>query len=208
MISSTSFESYEHLDLCISYRNLNLRMVIIYRPPPSSENRLTVPMFFEEFSRHLEVLAVDVSTPLTVLGDFNFHMDNTSDHHAQKFHDLLDSMNFQQHVSGPTHRRSHTLDLVISRKIEHLVQDVHVSSEHYSDHQLITYKLDHLRPPLNDVNVTYRTFKDLDREKLSCDIADSFSNSLHAELDKMDLNELVSKYNTTLEQIYDDHAPV
>ena len=45
-------------------------------------------------------------------------------------------------------------------------------------------------------------------EKLSRDIADSFSNSLHAELDNVDFNELVSKYNTTLEQIYDDHALV
>ena len=45
-------------------------------------------------------------------------------------------------------------------------------------------------------------------EKLSRDIADSFSNSLHAELDNVDFNELVSKYNTTLEQIYDNHAPV
>ena len=45
-------------------------------------------------------------------------------------------------------------------------------------------------------------------EKLSRDIADSFSNSLHAELDNVNFNELVSKYNTTLEQIYDDYALV
>ena len=45
-------------------------------------------------------------------------------------------------------------------------------------------------------------------EKFSRDIADSFSNRLHAELDNVDLNEFISKYNTTLEQIYDDHAPV
>lgn len=49
-------------------------------------------------------------------------------------HDLLDAMNFQQYVFGQTHNHGHTWDLVISRKIELLVQDVRVSSECYSDH--------------------------------------------------------------------------
>jgi len=34
-----------------------MRLVLIYRPPPSKKNKLTIPMFFEEFSQLAEILA-------------------------------------------------------------------------------------------------------------------------------------------------------
>ena len=72
-------------------------------------------MFFSEFSTLLEDLAV---TPefLIITGVFNFHMDITTESDTIKFKDLLESAGLQQHISGKTHRRGHTLDLVIDRK--------------------------------------------------------------------------------------------
>ena len=52
-----------------------------------------------------------------VLGDFNFHVDNSNDAHVIRLIGLLDQYGFygfSQYVSGPTHSVGHTLDLVFS----------------------------------------------------------------------------------------------
>ena len=203
LISNASFESYEHLDLSINYGKSNTRLLIVYRPPPSKDNGFTGSMFLDEFSKHLELLALDSNRPLVIVGDFNYHMDDNFDQAAKRFADLIDSVNLCQHVNSPTHRNGHTLDLIITRATENLVQDVNVHSEFYSDHRVITCSLNHPKPPLSDVTVTHRSI--LDREKFSCDIIDSFS---HGSGCRDDVNALVSIYNDTLLKIYDKHAPL
>ena len=202
LISNASFESYEHLDLSINYGKSNTRLLIVYRPPPSKDNGFTGSMFLDEFSKHLELLALDSNRPLVIVGDFNYHMDDNFDQAAKRFADLIDSVNLCQHVNSPTHRNGHTLDLIITRATENLVQDVNVHSEFYSDHRVITCSLNHPKPPRSDVTVTHRSI--LDREKFSCDIIDSFS---HGSGCRDDVNALVSIYNDTLLKIYDKHAP-
>ena len=49
--------------------------------------------------------------PILVAGDFNFHMDVSDDYEAIHMHDLLDSSSLDQHVTVPTHKCGHTLDL-------------------------------------------------------------------------------------------------
>ena len=51
-----SFEAFEAV--LKSSGNHNLRLVIIYRPPPSTSNGLSVKLFLEEFSVYLEHLAL------------------------------------------------------------------------------------------------------------------------------------------------------
>ena len=40
--ASPKFTSFEHLDVTICYAKFKARLVIIYRPPPSRKNKLTV----------------------------------------------------------------------------------------------------------------------------------------------------------------------
>ena len=56
------------------------------------------------------------SEELLIIGDFNFHMEDTADICAAQFGSLLELFNLKQHVTFPTHRSGHILDLVISRK--------------------------------------------------------------------------------------------
>ena len=59
-------------------------MVVVYRPPPSTANGMSVAQFFNEFSTfigHLVVLPVDI----LIMGDFNFHIDDITDHNANDF---------------------------------------------------------------------------------------------------------------------------
>lgn len=53
------------------------------------------------------------------------------------FKDALHSIGIKQHVSGPTHRRNHTLDIILSYGLN--VDDVKIlqQSEDISDHYLM-----------------------------------------------------------------------
>ena len=98
-----TFQSFEHLDLSVTFGNFNTRMVLVYRPPPSKKNNLTPTTFFTDFSDLIEDLTVS-DKPFFIAGDFNLHIDNKSNPDTVKFLNLLDSTNMIQMVSGPTHR--------------------------------------------------------------------------------------------------------
>ena len=117
------FKSFEHLDISISYLKFTARLLVLHRPPPSKKNQLTLPMFYDEFSRLIEIL-VDEPNPLPITGDFNFHVDDSGNLEAMRFLDLLNSANLVQHVLEPSHRRGHTLDLIITRRDEVLIRHV------------------------------------------------------------------------------------
>ena len=103
-------------------------------------------MFFNEHPILLERLAVS-SGSLLLVGDFNFHVDHHTDNVASKFLDLLDSHNLAQHVSGPTHKNKHPLDLMITRAYEDTyIQSWFTLNPYLSDHLAIHSKLSLARP--------------------------------------------------------------
>jgi len=72
---------------------------------------------FTQFLEDFQTLVSSVLTsPREILttGDSNIHVDDLTDFNAIQFSSLLDHANLTQHVSFPTHRHSHTLDLVIT----------------------------------------------------------------------------------------------
>ena len=87
----------------ISYAKFKAGLVIIYRPPPSRKNKLTVSMFFEEFSQLIKHLVEDYmyNHPLVIAGDFNFTVDDLNHLDALKLTDLSESVNLIQHVKSP-----------------------------------------------------------------------------------------------------------
>ncbi|MBN3300411.1 MAF1 polymerase, partial [Amia calva] len=104
--SFTSFEIHQ-VELRL---NPPLQLIAVYRPPgPYS-------FFMTKFSDLLSDLAIHYDK-LIILGDFNIHIDIKDDPLTVSFLSLLESVGFTQHVSGPTHRHNHTLDLVITRGV-------------------------------------------------------------------------------------------
>ena len=87
---------------------------VIYRPPPSKTNCLNYKTFYGEIGNYIEQL---VLTPgaLVIAGDFNIHVDDPSDKEAADFLSLTESFGLKQHVSDPTHRTGHTLDIHYSK---------------------------------------------------------------------------------------------
>ena len=104
-----TFQTFEFMD--IHFRSLEfIRFLLIYRPPDNT----SITLFLEEFSRLLEQVLAESSGHLLISGDFNFHVDDPCNIHANRFSEILESCNLKQHVIGATHANGHTLDLVIS----------------------------------------------------------------------------------------------
>ena len=106
----------------------SIRLVVIYRPPSSQ-----IKAFLEDFASLLEQL-VPISGNLLFVGDFNFNFDDSNNTDATKLHNLLESFNLKQHVATPTHSRGHTLDLIITRSEDDLVDGIVVRDPPLSDH--------------------------------------------------------------------------
>ena len=104
-------------------------------------------------------------------------------------------------MSGPTHRRGHILDLIITRKDESLIKEVQVLNDIYPDHRVVTCKLDFPRPPRSRILVTCRPYKNFDSDKLRQDISETLSRLTQ------DHNISAENYKT-LSDVYDDHFPL
>lgn len=156
---SLEYTAMECLDITVKAGNKSLRLVSIYRPPPSTKNILTSSMFFNDFSR-LEDLSTS-QTGCLLSGDFHFHM-NACSPEAELFQELINSADQHQHVTFPTHTKDHTLDLVITTCGENIVSRLCPSFELPSDHASITCCLNLPRPPLIEVNSKRRRVRNID----------------------------------------------
>jgi len=71
--------------------------------------------------RHYQIIfkfSIRVSTgcsaeKVLIVVDFNIHVDNEKDALGVPLKDILNSFGVRQHVSGPSHCRNHTLDLIL-----------------------------------------------------------------------------------------------
>ncbi len=70
------------------------------------------------------------------MSDFNIHVDNEKDALGSAFIHILNSIRVRQHVSGPTHCRNHTLDLIMPHGIDVSGVEVLQQSDDISDHYL------------------------------------------------------------------------
>jgi hypothetical protein len=91
-----------------------VRLAVVYIPPSSCVNT-----FLNEFAIYVESLMC--LEPILITGDFNFHVDNSMDLHASAFVDILDSLSLEQHVHSVTQVTGHTLDLIITLKMDNII---------------------------------------------------------------------------------------
>ncbi len=106
----------------------------VYRPPGHHTD------FIKEFADFLSELVLAADKVL-IVGDFNIHVDNEKDALGSAFIDILNSIGVRQHVSGPTHCRNHTLDLILSHGIDVSGVEILQQSNDISDHYLVLCKL-------------------------------------------------------------------
>ena len=166
-------------------------MIVIYRPPPSKTNKLSSSIFFEEFCIFVEQLII-LPGNILMAGDFNFHIDNIGDSDTIKLNKILESFNLQQHVNGPTHKKGHTLDLIITRNEDKLVTGIRIHDPVISDHLAIHCTLQLEKPPLEQAEIYYRKLNNVNMDSFNEDLKVLDLN------DDYDLSVLIDKYENTL----------
>jgi hypothetical protein len=183
-----------------------LTIVAVYRPPPSTENGLKVNTFLEQFDEFMSCVDL-LPGRVILLGDFNIHYDLPSKSDVNRFSTILESADFVQHITGPTHRCGHTLDLVITRQDDPLIKKFVTDRYHFpKDHYMINCILDLPKPSAESVTHTMRKYKQIDHDAFSkdlnarmCDI----SNREYAEV-----NDLLTDYSKACLDVLDQHAPL
>jgi len=139
-------------------------------------------------------------------GDFNLYLDDPNDSQAQQFLSVLNSTNLTQHVSFPTHRDNHTLDLVITANNSSLSPVIDYSPVSPSDHFPIFSTL--IISPLPSSPSFYfsiRCLKSNSISKFTTDVLDSSRLITHPPTD---LSDLVDSCNSTLATLPDKRAPL
>jgi len=76
-----------------------------------------------------------------ICGDFNIHVDDSTDTDALALINLPNLMALQQHVVTPTQIHGHTLDLMITRATDNIIPKVLISECYLSDHVTVICKL-------------------------------------------------------------------
>lgn len=195
----TTFE-YAH----ITNNSHSINFVVVYRPPPSTENGLTNSMFLDEF----EQFATEISLlpgKLILLGDFNVHWEKPAKSDVIRFSNATNSSRFVQHVSGPTHKDGHTLDLVFTRTDETLLKDCHTEDKLMSDHRVICFTLDLPKPKPMKIVSTLRKYHDIDKDKFAKSLDELISNKPSRIC--QDSNAMFEWYDSEMKCLLDLYAP-
>ena len=104
-----NFKQFECLEVLLK-EPTNTRIVVVYRPGTSGK--------FTEFLDELEDLFLKLAERkerCIVCGDFNIHVETNLDPQARKFNELLNLFGWKNIVTGPTHVKGGTLDLILTQ---------------------------------------------------------------------------------------------
>jgi len=106
--------SFELQSVTLKLLHSKLIVYNVYRPSPAiTKTNKSVPfsVFLSELD-YLLTFATNNPHEFLITGDFNLHLDKHDDSQVKQFLSAHDSPNLTQHVSSPTHRDHHILDLV------------------------------------------------------------------------------------------------
>ena len=123
--------------------------------------------FMEEFGSFLDGLLL-VGGNSVICGDFNYWVDDPSSKPFSAELELLDLSNFENFVSFPTQLSGHTLNLILtpagSEYVKH-VEALPIDSDK-SDHALILFSLEVMRPHAVKKTITFRSYRNADNNNI------------------------------------------
>ena len=99
----------EHLCVRISSSSKSVIGLVVYLTGAASS------LFYKKFENTLGILAT-YNEEVLILGDFNFHLEQSDNTDAQTFLKILSSHGFDSSTNQPTHSQGGWLDVIASRK--------------------------------------------------------------------------------------------
>ncbi len=143
-----------------------------------------------------------------IVGDFNIHVDNEKDALGSAFIDILNSIGVRQHVSGPTHSRNHTLDLILSHGIDVNGVEILQQSDDISDHYLVLCKL-HIVKAVNSTP-SYKYGRTITSTTKDCFVSNlpDLSQFLSISNSSEQLDDVTETMNSLFSSTLDTVAPL
>ena len=194
--------TFEGLSVCLTSQAVTIRVLLICRLIPSRINKLSPIDFHADFQDLFDHHALR-NGHLLIVGDFNIHWDVEEDRERLLLDDMLKSANLHHHVNDVTHIGGHTIDLVITKIDDNIVNNLSVASL-LSDHFAIHLNLNVGKPPPLREFVQYRKLKSVNHQQLDVHL----QNAGLAHESGDDTNQLVTQYNDQFSQLLDKHAPM
>ena len=109
---------------------------------------------------------------MLVSGDFNFHLDDSSDANAREFMELMVTFGLLQHITTPVHVSKLILDLIISQSSND-INAFPPKLTHISNHCFTACQLSLPGPNILVKEVSYWKFKQTDMDNFRSDTASS-----------------------------------
>jgi len=94
-----------------------------------------------------------------IIGDFNIHICCQKDSFVKDFINLTEVFDLVQMVTGPTHLKGHTLDLILSHGI--LLNEIEICERSFSDHSPITFSMPVSRSTINHCKTDVKAVESL-----------------------------------------------
>ena len=198
---NTSISSFESIEAVITICSISIRLAIIYRMPPTMVNGIKIATFCEEFSDYLEKLSC-ASGNVLIVGDFNIDFLDSSDYEYNRFINILNTFDFTQHVSMPTHNSGHLLDYVITRRDNNLLTNI-IVSDFISDHRVLHASLTCQRPHPARKQIQVRALRRINDVSLNDDLA-----GIEVDTECGDVNTVAIQYDDCMRKLLDKHAPL
>ena len=107
---------------------------------------------------------------MIVLGDFNVHINDENDNEAGIFVDTIPALDFNQHVTFPTHWVGNILDLVFTKTCDSIKVKSCRPSPILSDHTAVEIIIVQPSQSIQRKLIKYRKLKDIDIDQLNRDL--------------------------------------
>lgn len=134
------------------------------------------------------------------MGDFNEHINNTSDPNAKIFIEIMEAFGLSQHVTSFTHKAGNILDHVYTEAGGNIRVSGCSVGDFISDHCIVHTTLEIPKENIVKKTITYRKYALIDHNHLTQDLQFDFD-------DICDVNLLVGKFEESARKAIDHQAP-
>ena len=146
-LDTDNYTSFQHKTWNIQFKSKPTYTVTgIYCPPPNCQVNDNNSTFLDQFTNLLTLLSSEAKN-LIILGDINMHINNMDDQETQTLLDSLAAFNITQHIRIPTHKKGHTLGIIITITEDDSFQPTNtIAGPYISDHWLIILETSETKP--------------------------------------------------------------
>ncbi|XP_072028205.1 uncharacterized protein [Amphiura filiformis] len=210
-LTHLDYTSFESVELKLSIHQVSIICVCLYRLHPGEHlvkhTRVNFPTFLSEFTDLLSSYA-SLKDDVSFTGDFNLHFEVPTDSEVRRTISILTDFGYSQHVDKPTHKLNGILAWVVVRNDRCVTKyDDVLNFPGLSDHFAVFGHFDVSKPTPSRRLVTSRNLRAVIFDNLQPDVA-GLTASVLSRSPNLDVCGLVDAYNTGLQQVLDQHAPL